>query len=118
MNDSPLTSQQAEAPSHGHPDLNSLIETIREAASLPPAQRKSFRIHGSGSHDFVGESLEGELLETRGLSESSLLVRARLYLTWKIHWQKKGSAWHLSRHIFNRQTKWLKPLLVAWLPQV
>ena len=35
---------------------------------MPAEKRKSFRIHGSGSHDFVGERLEGELLETRGLS--------------------------------------------------
>lgn len=68
MNDSPHTSHQPGAVAHGHPDLNTLIETIREAASTPSENRKSFRIHGSGSHDFVGESLEGELLETRGLS--------------------------------------------------
>lgn len=68
MNDSTLASQQPEAVSPGYPDLNSLIETLRDAASAPPSQRKSFRIHGSGSHDFFGDSLEGELLETRGLS--------------------------------------------------
>ena len=68
MNDSTLASQQPEAVSPGYPDLNSLIETLRDAAAAPPSQRKSFRIHGSGSHDFFGESLEGELLETRGLS--------------------------------------------------
>ena len=68
MNDSTLASQQPEAVSPGYPDLNSLIETLRDAASAPPSQRKAFRIHGSGSHDFFGESLEGELLETRGLS--------------------------------------------------
>ena len=68
MNDSTLASQQPEAVSPGYPDLNSLIETLRDAAAASPSQRKSFRIHGSGSHDFFGESLEGELLETRGLS--------------------------------------------------
>jgi glycolate oxidase FAD binding subunit len=47
--------------------LSTLLATIREAASASPSQRKAFRIHGSGSHDFFGESLEGELLETRGL---------------------------------------------------
>ena len=41
---------------------------MRAAASIESAPRKSFRIHGSGSHDFYGEALEGELLETRGLS--------------------------------------------------
>jgi glycolate oxidase FAD binding subunit len=51
-----------------YPDLNALLDTIREAASAPSSQRKAFRIHGSGSHDFFGESLEGELLETRGLN--------------------------------------------------
>lgn len=54
--------------STAYPDLNTLLATIREAASQAPATRKAFRIHGSGSHDFYGESLEGELLETRGLS--------------------------------------------------
>ena len=72
MNDSTLSSQSTDAVSQAvsntYPDLNSLLGTIREAASLPPSQRKAFRIHGSGSHDFFGESLEGELLETRGLS--------------------------------------------------
>lgn len=71
MNDRTLSSQSTHAASNvasrADPDLNALIETIREAASLPPSQRKAFRIHGSGSHDFFGESLEGELLETRGL---------------------------------------------------
>jgi glycolate oxidase FAD binding subunit len=50
------------------PDLPALIDSIRSAASLPAGQRPAFRIHGSGSHDFFGESLTGELLETRGLS--------------------------------------------------
>ena len=68
MNDSTLSSQSTDAVSKVYPDLNALLETIREAASAPSSQRKAFRIHGSGSHDFFGESLEGELLETRGLS--------------------------------------------------
>ena len=50
------------------PDLSALLETIRMAAAQPVGQRKPFRIHGSGSHDFYGEQLEGELLQTRGLS--------------------------------------------------
>jgi glycolate oxidase FAD binding subunit len=54
--------------SNAYPDLSAILATLREAASLAPAQRKTFRIHGSGSHDFFGECLEGELLETRGLS--------------------------------------------------
>jgi len=49
------------------PNLESLLETIRAAASAPESSRPGFRIHGSGSHDFYGESLEGQLLETRGL---------------------------------------------------
>ena len=79
MNDSTPSSQSTDAVSnaaanaashlgsHAYPDLSTLLETIREAASASPSQRKAFRIHGSGSHDFFGESLEGELLETRGL---------------------------------------------------
>jgi glycolate oxidase FAD binding subunit len=50
------------------PDLPALLDMVRSAASQPAPQRKSFRIHGAGSHDFYGEALEGELLETRGLS--------------------------------------------------
>ncbi|MSP36414.1 MAG: glycolate oxidase subunit GlcE [Limnohabitans sp.] len=49
------------------PDLPTLLDTIRSAAAQTAGERKTFRIHGSGSHDFYGESLEGELLETRGL---------------------------------------------------
>ena len=49
------------------PNLTALLETIRSASAQPEGRRPSFRIHGSGSHDFYGESLEGELLETRGL---------------------------------------------------
>ena len=63
MHESPQPSQNADL----IPDLPMLLETIRSAAAQTPAQRKTFRIHGSGSHDFYGESLEGELLETRGL---------------------------------------------------
>ena len=68
MNDRTPSSPSADTPSNAYPDLNSILATLQEAGSLPPAQRKTFRIHGSGSHDFFGESLEGELLETRGLS--------------------------------------------------
>lgn len=50
------------------PDLPAILEAVRTAAAAVPAHRKCFRIHGSGSHDFYGEALEGELLETRGLS--------------------------------------------------
>ena len=50
------------------PDLPTLLDTIRSAAAQPEGARKTFRIHGSGSHDFYGEALEGELLETRGLT--------------------------------------------------
>ena len=68
MNDSTLSRQSTDTVSKVYPDLNALLDTIREAASAPSSQRKAFRIHGSGSHDFFGESLEGELLETRGLN--------------------------------------------------
>ena len=68
MNDSTPSSQSAVTLSNAYPDLSAILATLREAASLAPAQRKTFRIHGSGSHDFFGECLEGELLETRGLS--------------------------------------------------
>ena len=50
-----------------YPDLATLLDTIRTAAAQPASERQRFRIHGSGSHDFYGESLEGQLLETRGL---------------------------------------------------
>lgn len=64
MNDSPTIRSSPSA----YPDLAALLDTVRAAASTGSAPRKSFRIHGSGSHDFYGEALEGELLETRGLS--------------------------------------------------
>lgn len=51
-----------------YPDLSAILETLRAAAAAPQAQRKSFRIHGAGSHDFYGEALQGELLETRGMA--------------------------------------------------
>ena len=63
MHASPQPSQSAEL----FPDLPALLDTIRSAAAQADGPRKTFRIHGSGSHDFYGESLEGELLETRGL---------------------------------------------------
>jgi len=64
MNDRPTIRSNPSA----YPDLAALLDTVRAAASVESAPRKSFRIHGSGSHDFYGEALEGELLETRGLS--------------------------------------------------
>ena len=64
MHASTQPSQSAEQ----FPDLPMLLDTIQTAAAQPEGQRKSFRIHGSGSHDFYGESLEGQLLETRGLT--------------------------------------------------
>jgi len=64
MNDRPTIRSSPSA----YPDLAALLDTVRAAASIESAPRKSFRIHGSGSHDFYGEALEGELLETRGLS--------------------------------------------------
>ena len=64
MHASTQPSQSAEQ----FPDLPTLLDTIQSAAAQPEGQRKSFRIHGSGSHDFYGESLEGQLLETRGLT--------------------------------------------------
>jgi len=64
MHASTQPSQSAEQ----FPDLPTLLDTIQTAAAQPEGQRKSFRIHGSGSHDFYGESLEGQLLETRGLT--------------------------------------------------
>jgi len=64
MHASTQPSQSAEQ----FPDLPTLLDTIQTAAAQPKGQRKSFRIHGSGSHDFYGESLEGQLLETRGLT--------------------------------------------------
>lgn len=77
MQESPLTSHR-QGP---WPDLPALIDTIRSAAALPVGQRPAFRIHGSGSHDFFGESLTGELLETRGLSGILQYEPSELYVT-------------------------------------
>ncbi len=63
MHESPQPSPSADQ----FPDLSSLLDTIRSAAAQPADARKTLRIHGSGSHDFYGEALEGDLLETRGL---------------------------------------------------
>ena len=57
------------------------METIRSAAAEPEGRRPTFRIHGSGSHDFYGESLEGELLETRGLQGISQYEPSELVVT-------------------------------------
>jgi glycolate oxidase FAD binding subunit len=62
-------------------DLPTLMETIRSAAAEPEGRRRTFRIHGSGSHDFYGESLEGELLETRGLQGISQYEPSELVVT-------------------------------------
>ena len=77
MQESPLTSHR-QGP---WPDLPALIDAIRSAAALPVGQRPAFRIHGSGSHDFFGESLSGELLETRGLSGILQYEPSELYVT-------------------------------------
>lgn len=59
--------------------LDQLSDRIREAA----AHQTPLRIRGSGSKDFYGESLQGELLDTRGHSgitsyePSELVVTAR-----------------------------------------
>ena len=63
MHESPQTSQNTDL----FPDLLALVDTIRSAAAQNAGERQTFRIHGSGSHDFYGESLQGALLETRGL---------------------------------------------------
>ena len=63
MHESPQTSQNTDL----FPDLPALVDTIRSAAAQNASERQTFRIHGSGSHDFYGESLQGALLETRGL---------------------------------------------------
>ena len=63
MHESPQTSQNTDL----FPDLPALVDTIRSAAAQNAGERQTFRIHGSGSHDFYGESLQGALLETRGL---------------------------------------------------
>ncbi len=63
------------------PDLPTLLDTIRSAAAQTAGDRKKFRIHGSGSHDFYGESLEGELLETRGLNGISQYEPSELVVT-------------------------------------
>ena len=63
------------------PNLPTLLETIRSASAEPEGRRPTFRIHGSGSHDFYGESLEGELLETCGLQGISQYEPSELVVT-------------------------------------
>ncbi len=63
------------------PDLPALLDTIRSAAAQTAGDRKKFRIHGSGRHNFYGESLEGELLETRGLNGISQYEPSELVVT-------------------------------------
>ncbi len=72
----PNTPSQAAAP-----DLQTLLEIIRSAAAQVQGQAQTFRIHGSGSHDFYGESLEGELLETRGLQGITQYEPSELVVT-------------------------------------
>ena len=63
------------------PDVVSLLETIRAAASQPESSRPRFRIHGSGSHDFYGEGLEGQLLETSGIQGTVRYEPSELVIT-------------------------------------
>lgn len=44
--------------------LNALIDTVRQAAD----ERKPLHIRGGGSKDFLGLRLQGEVLDTRGVS--------------------------------------------------
>src|SRR5262245_1985347 len=44
------------------PSLKDLIERVRAAASA----QAPLRIRGGGSKDFYGQSLQGDLLDTRG----------------------------------------------------
>ena len=54
--------------SSAHPDLHALTQAVQRAAQQSPAQRTGLRIQGAGTHDFYGESLQGEVLTTRGLA--------------------------------------------------
>ncbi len=81
MNVSTPSSQSADTASKAYPDLDALLDIIRRAASQPVGQMQSLRIHGSGSHDFYGECLEGELLETRGLRGISQYEPSELVVT-------------------------------------
>jgi glycolate oxidase FAD binding subunit len=47
--------------------LDTVIERIAHARSVPAHSRKPLRVRGGGSKDFLGARLEGDLLETRGL---------------------------------------------------
>ena len=71
---------EASAPSQG-PDVASLLETIRAASTQPESSRPRFRIHGSGSHDFYGERLEGQLLETSGIQGAVRYEPSELVIT-------------------------------------
>lgn len=59
--------------------LQGLSETVREAGQ----SRRALRIRGGGTKDFYGQALEGEVLDTRGLSgivsyePSELVITAR-----------------------------------------
>jgi len=123
MNDRPTIRSSPSA----YPDLAALLDTVRAAASTGSALRKSFRIHGSGSHDFYGEALEGELLETRGLSgivqyEPSELVitvgAGTLLCDLEKHCQRKASAWRLNLRCLQPTAPTAKPPWVAWWHRV
>jgi hypothetical protein len=51
MHESPQPSQNTDL----YPDLPTLLDTIQSAAAQTAGERQTFRIHGSGSHDFYGE---------------------------------------------------------------
>lgn len=48
--------------------MNSALQTTLEHIRHAAAQRQPLRIRGGGSKDFVGQRLQGEVLDTRGLS--------------------------------------------------
>lgn len=57
--------------------LQAMTERIREAA----AQHRPLRLRGSGSKDFYGESLQGELLDTREYTGISSYEPSELVIT-------------------------------------
>ena len=51
--------------------LNTLQDAVRQAA----AERKVLRLRGGGTKDFLGQCLQGQVLDTRGYAGSSAMSR-------------------------------------------
>ena len=100
--------------------LTALTDRIRDAA----AHHTPLRIQGGGSKDFYGESLQGELLDTRAYSGITSYVPSELVVTARagtslaeleIALAEKANAWLLSRHVLRHPTARAAAPVAAWL---